>query len=331
MKTMTAVVVGLAVAAGVAQAAGIEIEPVHVTVVDAQTGAPITGAVVTESIPVFVEAGRNVHEGVSWKQSGDLHIAEAVTDSNGKARVEGASEKPLPAKAMLRDDVPWLYVYKQGYRPSLLVEPARSESHKGVIPPPPRIASDWNGKTIRLQPEPDSGLTQLELKQMDVFIAGVAILSETCRWQQMPQLINELQTASTSRPSLAARLEHRFNNPRSLSCEKTRPPVAWKQAGGGALELHVDVAALLAAGREAQTPPSPDAGSVTVVVAAAGEQAGQGVLFFTLGESETRELRYNGQRATLGPLQASKGESIRVSYLPVNAGDIRRGAIEIGN
>lgn len=208
MNVKTVLVLSLFTAASAARAGDIALDSIQLTVVDARSGKPVEGAVVAVTYPVYYEAGRNLHEGPWYEQSGDLYIAETLTSANGEAAFPAVDVEAPPPGRYVRHDVPLLLVYKAGYQPSLLTEEPRNDNYKGVMPPPARIASSLDGDTVRLEPEPAGGLTEINVNQAAGFLEGQFRTTASCRWMRMPRLLDALSAAARTRPALGKRLEH---------------------------------------------------------------------------------------------------------------------------
>lgn len=284
----------------------IQVDPVTVRVVDAETGSPIAGAVAAIAYPVYVESGRNWH-GPHYEQSEDLHIAEAMTDANGTATFKAFTADPPPRGSYLRHDVPLLLIYKAGYQPARVTEEPRNDNYKGVMDVPAAISSRFasEGVTVKLQHEQQEGLTEVNLNQAVGFMEGFLPRTGSCRWMRFPTLRTVLEQAAKTRRQLSKRLEMATSD---LACAM-HLAVAW---AGHADELHVDVKALVSEGGHAVSSPLSESANITIVANTDGER---GTLFFhRSGSDEKYSLRLNGDRATLGPLSLRKGEQITVDF-----------------
>lgn len=285
----------------------IQIDPVTVRVVDAETGSPVAGAVVAVAYPVYVESGRNWH-GPHYEQSGDLHIAEAITDADGIATFEAFTADPPPHGSYLAHDVPLLLIYKAGYQPARVTEEPRNDNYKGVMDVPSAITSRFasEGATVKLQHEQREGLTEVNRNQAVGFMEGFLPKTGSCRWRRFPTLRTALEQSAKTRPLLRSRLEMATSDP---ACAM-QLAIAW---AGHADELHVDVKALVSEGGYAVPSPLSESANITIVANPDGER---GILFVKRsGSDEKYSLRLEGDRATLGPLSLRKGEQITVDFL----------------
>ena len=111
-------------------------ESIHGRVVDADSGAPVEGAVVVADWKLY--GGGMGHGG----HRDSLFVEETVTDSNGEFRFGKWGPKLRPLSGEL-DTAPWLVVFKAGYEHRFL--PNEYDSNWFVR------RSDWDRKTVELQ------------------------------------------------------------------------------------------------------------------------------------------------------------------------------------
>ena len=111
-------------------------ESIHGRVVDADSGAPVEGAVVVADWKLY--GGGMGHGG----HRDSLFVEETVTDSNGEFRFGKWGPKLRPLSGEL-DTAPWLVVFKAGYEHRFL--PNEYDSKWFVR------RSDWDGRAIELR------------------------------------------------------------------------------------------------------------------------------------------------------------------------------------
>lgn len=134
---------------------------IRAAVVDEETGQPLEGVVV-------------VARWVLRRMGGDgpsLHVAETVTDAQGRFAIPAWSPKPRPPLMELREKSPELILFKHGYEPIELINqskqkfaavfptyremPTRAIMRNmiyGGMPDQPVQEAFWNDLTIQLAP-----------------------------------------------------------------------------------------------------------------------------------------------------------------------------------
>ena len=116
--------------------------PIEAWVVDAETGAPIEGAVVTANWQLvafgFDTGGR---------KAGQLEVMETVTDKNGRFYFPGFTKMNLSGNA-LREEDPQILIFKSGYRYMRVVNnyPIGKEESQG-----PNRKSPIIGQKIKME------------------------------------------------------------------------------------------------------------------------------------------------------------------------------------
>lgn len=302
----------------IAAASGIRIDPVSITVLDAETGEPIEGAIVAVTYPVFVQDGWNFHQGAWYEQSGDLHPGETTTSATGRASFEALYVDSPSGDTFIRTHVPMLLVYKEGYQPLFLAEDQRPEDYEYVMEMPERISSSFDGSPVHLLPEPPDGLTGMNVGQAMMFMTDMS-LRTACEWTKFPQLLARLEAAAQTRPRLAKRLRFATSDSRCTS--------ALRWAGEpGARELHIDVDEL-AADRGGTAPPVPEDGRIMII--ATGETAYGYIFIQPSGQEETLRMRFHDKRATLGPIRVTEGEEFSADFFNQSPAMIRQGTIDL--
>ena len=120
--------------------------PIEAWVVDADTGAPIEGAVVTANWQLiafgFDTGGR---------KQGQLEVMETVTDKNGRFQFPGFTKLNLSGNALGEED-PQILIFKPGYRHIRATNqyPIGEEESQG-----PRRRASIIGQRLKMQPAGD--------------------------------------------------------------------------------------------------------------------------------------------------------------------------------
>jgi hypothetical protein len=125
-------------------------KPIEGRVVDAETKAPIAGAVIVADWVLMVAGGGD--------RVRSLQTIETVTDQDGHYAIPGWGPKLRPTGVELTDSDPKLIVFKSTYVPEFLYN--KHEGSTSVR------TSDWDGKTIALKPfigPPNKRVDQLNL------------------------------------------------------------------------------------------------------------------------------------------------------------------------
>lgn len=168
-------------------------EPIQGTVVDAETGQPLEGVIIT--------ANWQLEGGIEGSYPvGQMMVMETVTDKNGRYRFPGWGPKRRPLNGRISTRSPQLLVFKSGYRYVALVNALLEESLRGELDNP--LRSDWDGKTIRLerftgtQHEYAENIYDLsqEIDRMLDFARG----DRGCQWQKIPRMLVALDKMSAN-------------------------------------------------------------------------------------------------------------------------------------
>lgn len=124
-------------------------QPIHGTVVDATTGKPLEGVIIVAQWVLYWTSvgGQNPHK--------RLQVLETVTAPDGTYALPAWGPKPNPLAidlahgyfcCFLTDRDPTLSFFKAGYRPLSL------DNTRPIDIKPPVRTSDWDGRTIELEP-----------------------------------------------------------------------------------------------------------------------------------------------------------------------------------
>jgi hypothetical protein len=169
-------------------------ESIHGRVVDADSGAPVEGAVVVADWKLY--GGGMGHGG----HRDSLFVEETVTDSNGEFRFGKWGPKLRPLSGEL-DTAPWLVVFKAGYEHRFL--PNEYDSNWFVR------RSDWDRKTIELKHfagTPDQRIHTLQLT-WQLSEDAPQMLTEILReradyYKYAPPMFDRIQSILSSKRSL---------------------------------------------------------------------------------------------------------------------------------
>ncbi len=165
-------------------------EAIDGRVIDAETGAPVEGAVVVADWKLYGGGiGRGGH-----RES--LFVEETATDASGEFTFGKWGPKKRPAYAVL-DTAPWLVIFKAGYQHRFL--PNSADSNEAVR------RSDWNGRTVQLRlfsGTPEERLSTLRL---------VLSISE-----RQPRTLREILADQGAHPSWPGEGPAFFEHVRSL-------------------------------------------------------------------------------------------------------------------
>jgi hypothetical protein len=149
---------------------------IRVTVVEAETGKPLEGAIVVAQWVLFMS------NPVHGDHGPRLYVTEAITNAEGKLYIPGWGPKPNPRYPFtsLIDRDPMLSFLKPGFRP--LVIQNRWDRNDSVR------FSEWDGKTIKL--ERFIGTDAEWAKELTIFQGWLAWgWKEVMDWRWMPRTV----------------------------------------------------------------------------------------------------------------------------------------------
>jgi hypothetical protein len=157
-------------------------EPIEAWVIDAESGQPVEGVVVTANWELEIgTVGGNV-------PVGQLMVMESLTDAKGRFYFPAwgpktvAPEFPHPLKSpphlVTRD--PHILLFKSGYKWLGLENNPVGSYNTGSL-----RKSDWNGKTIKI--EKFKGNLAEYAKSLDFF--DPAFIREDCNWKKVSRLV----------------------------------------------------------------------------------------------------------------------------------------------
>ena len=156
--------------------------PIEATVVDAETGVPIEGAVVTANW----ELVKGSLDGPRY--FGQLDVKETVTDKNGRFRFEGFTKEDSSG-AELRESDPQILIFKAGYEFQRFTNDYRDG---GAGMKMLERSAAVNGRTVKLRKlaskAPDVSLAH------SIYIGWLGFVSKDysrCYWNKLPQTLIE--------------------------------------------------------------------------------------------------------------------------------------------
>jgi hypothetical protein len=157
-------------------------DPIEAWVVDAETGAPIEGAVVTANWQLvgfgFDTGGRKV---------GQLEVMETVTDRNGRFAFPGFTNLN-PGFNELRGEDPQILIFKPGYRYIRAANdyPLGKEGQQGT-----RRKASINGRTLKMEKaNPDIKKYAWDLSMLS---SSMAQITYSGRTYAIPKMIHALE------------------------------------------------------------------------------------------------------------------------------------------
>ncbi|MFN8544257.1 MAG: carboxypeptidase-like regulatory domain-containing protein [Candidatus Binatia bacterium] len=145
--------------------------PITATVVDAQTGQPIEGAIVV--------AYWELKGGLEGTYPvGQVKVLETVTDASGRFHFPWWGPRVYISLGELATQAPQLLLFAKGYAPKEL---RNDTAHSGLLQ-----ASDWNGKIIAIDRRPaDLKIYSTQLEYFD----PAELFYNSCGWQHAPRLL----------------------------------------------------------------------------------------------------------------------------------------------
>ncbi len=166
-----------------------QFDPIEAWVVDAETGKPIEGAVVTANW----ELVKGSLDGPRYY--GQLDVKETVTDKNGRFYFEGFS-KVDTSWAELRESDPQIIIFKAGYEFQRFIN---SYVDGGAGIKLIRRTAAMNGKTVKLK---KNGVDKTLIRQShsSLVYSRLSFVTkimphthevEKCYWQKIPRMLIE--------------------------------------------------------------------------------------------------------------------------------------------
>lgn len=162
-----------------------ESKPIEGWVIDADTGAPIEGAVVLANWEMWLHGPKAV---------GDVYdpkIMEAVTDSSGHFVIAGWGPEPVCCGYMTEED-PLIHIFKPGYAGFAI-----SDGHSAVVDDPRVRNPYWNGQKFQLKSykgnyKGDEGQNDFDTFDRFIFVANFGFLTQRqapCGWTKVPNFM----------------------------------------------------------------------------------------------------------------------------------------------
>jgi len=152
--------------------------PITARVVDEDTGQPLEGVVVVVRWQLREAAP------IQTRETGQLMVAEAVTDATGNFHVPAWGPKPVTPLVYVPEEAPQLLFLKQGYHPTREVNIVTGAESAGPI-----IQSKWNGQTIKLTKFTGSEKEWADLLGRFEISLNFAFSYHDCSWKQIPRMI----------------------------------------------------------------------------------------------------------------------------------------------
>ena len=155
-------------------------DPIEAWVVDADTGQPIEGAVVTANWQLV---GFTLDTGGS--KNGQLAVMETMTDRNGRFFFPGFTKVNLSLRE-LREEDPQILIFKPGYR----YLGGGNHYPVGQAYPGARRSSELNGKTLSMRKaDPDPMKQANDLMGMTTVLSNIENSGDA---DKVPKMINAL-------------------------------------------------------------------------------------------------------------------------------------------
>ena len=156
--------------------------PIEAWIVDAETGKPLEGVIVTANwqLKGGMEGGNDF---------GQMMVMEEVTDKSGRFYFPAWGPKRNVSDGHIKNEGPQLVLFKNGYRYLPLSNQTRVTDRPG-----PFLKSDWNGKTIKMERfKGDLKEYAQHLKFIDTLVnLDFMSAGKTCYWKNMPRMIEAL-------------------------------------------------------------------------------------------------------------------------------------------
>jgi hypothetical protein len=181
LRALVAVLAVMAALPSCATAINYSAESIEAWVVDAETGAPVEGAVVVAHWQLMggMEGGNIV---------GQVMVLETVTDAKGRFHFPAWGPVRHSGPGRLDVDDPELIIFKSGYKFLALANDLTKEAIEFRLPP--QRKSKWNGKTI---PMKYLGGDLSKVRDAHSFLGTVLnfVIREPreCDWKKVPQMI----------------------------------------------------------------------------------------------------------------------------------------------
>jgi len=151
-------------------------------VIDADTGKPISGALII--------AHWDTEGGMERSRNGTFKVLEATTDSNGNFSMPAWGPEPASPRGELDAYDPAINIFKPGYTPEFILNGPSGERGKRLD----HETHDWrfNGgvrKLHRNSDPPESYAVQVSL----ITVQLSYVLHRSCMWKEIPRTIRALE------------------------------------------------------------------------------------------------------------------------------------------
>lgn len=173
--------------------------PIEAWVVDAETGKPLEGVIVTANwqLKGGLEGGNEI---------GQMMVMEAVTDKNGRFFIPAWGPKKNNTEGHIKDEAPRLLLFKSGYSYLRLFNDTAVTARPG-----PSLKSDWNGKAIKMEkfkgPLDEYAQNIYELSSNVDSVIDISKGVQDCYWKQIPLMLVALNNMSLSFEVQGAKLK----------------------------------------------------------------------------------------------------------------------------
>lgn len=157
--------------------------PLHAWIVDAKTHQPLEGVIVVAhwQLKGGLEGGNPV---------GQMMVMETVTDAKGRFYFPGWGPKLRPWYGELKDQSPGILLFKSGYAYQGLQNYTTNKTIRGDLEIP--LRSDWNGKTIELEPFGETREVKDILRDFEHLNSSVETIvqdGKSCNWKKIPKML----------------------------------------------------------------------------------------------------------------------------------------------
>ena len=161
-------------------------DPLYGTIVDAETGAPIEGAIVIGLWEMQMQYGFD-----STAMTGHAQVTEVLTDQDGKYFIAGWGPKKRYGKSYLSDSSPLIVVFKEGYEYLLRGNTMYPSDQKYN----PIRQFDWAGETLKLKKF--NGNVKAYYNMLKRVNSALGTVTERtlgagdCDWKKIPHMMLE--------------------------------------------------------------------------------------------------------------------------------------------
>ena len=177
---------------------GFSAESITATVVDAESNEPLQDVIVVAQWELRTN---NIDPGGS-QPAGPLKVMETVTDDKGQFHFPDWGPIYKFGARMLHHD-PELLFFKPDYKFKTLVNSWSSSPFKGYQA---FRSSDWDGKTIKLEPFRGSEAEYAEMVKRLDDRTDFARRGKNCEWKSIPKLLSAIDSIAVEMESQGVKL-----------------------------------------------------------------------------------------------------------------------------